>query len=283
MNLDVPKGRYVVAVSGGVDSVVLLDLLAKLPDLELTVAHFDHGIRDDSHLDEKLVYDLAKKYGLQFESKREDLGKNASEELARDRRYTFLRSVMQKYDAKLITAHHSDDVIESIVINLSRGTGWRGLAVLDSDVIRPMTKFSKSEILEYAKNNNLIWHEDSTNASDDYLRNRFRRKLDGFDNDKKRQLLALWSQQKQLKKQIDNEVSNIISDTTEYSRYFFINIEQSVAIEILRAMTKKLLTRPQIENLLIAIKTLPSGKKYTAGCGIEINFTTRFFTIKLIK
>lgn len=283
MNLDIPKGRYVVAVSGGVDSVVLLDLLSKIEGLELIAAHFDHGIRDDSHEDEKLVCELAAKYQVKFESKREELGTKASEELARDRRYAFLRSVMQKYDAKLVTAHHSDDVIESIVINLSRGTGWRGLAVLDSDVIRPLTGFSKSEILEYAKNNNLDWHEDSTNASDAYLRNQFRRQLENFDDDKKRQILALWAQQKYLKKQIDEEVLGLISEGPEYSRYFFINVEDSAGIECLRFLTKKLLTRPQLERLLIAIKTLPSGKKFTAGCGIEISFTTRFFTIKLIK
>lgn len=283
MNLDISKGRYVVAVSGGVDSVVMLDILSKIDGLELIVAHFDHGIREDSREDEKLVSSLAEKYVLKFESRREELGKNASEELARDRRYIFLRSVMQKYDAKLVTAHHSDDVIESIAINLYRGTGWRGLAVLDSDVIRPLTNFSKSEILEYAKNNNLDWHEDSTNVSDAYLRNQFRRKLEDFDDDKKRQILALWVQQKYLKKQIDEEVSRLVDVDSQYDRYFFINVDDSVAIECLRFLTKKLLTRPQLERLLVAVKTLPSGKKFTAGCGIEISFTTRFFTIKLIK
>ena len=281
--LSIPAGRYVVAVSGGVDSVVLLDVLSKNPDLELIVAHFDHGIRDDSHEDAELVGELAKKYNLPFEMRREELGTGTSEELARDRRYIFLREIMKKYDAKLITAHHSDDVIESIAINLSRGTGWRGLAVLDSDVIRPMTGFCKADNIKYAIENNLVWHEDSTNSSDEYLRNRFRRVLDDFDEDKKRELLALWAQQKFLKQQIDNEVLRFTADCTNYSRYFYIFIDSSVAIELLRNITDGLLTRPQLMRLLFAIKTALPGKTFIAGNGIEINFTSRNFTVKLIK
>ena len=177
--------KYVVAVSGGVDSVVLLDMLVskqpsniyQLPttNYQLIVAHFDHGIRDDSNQDAIFVAKLAKKYGLPYVEKRVDLGVNASEEKARDERYDFLRSVAKQHDAKLVTAHHADDVIESIAINLSRGTGWRGLAVIDSDVIRPLTDMNKSEILSYARNHNLKWREDSTNSTNVYLRNRIRR------------------------------------------------------------------------------------------------------------
>jgi tRNA(Ile)-lysidine synthase len=122
MAILIHPGKYVVAVSGGVDSVVLLDHLAGHPEYELVVAHFDHGIRDDSREDEAFVRSLAEKYNVPFESKREDLGKQASEELARDRRYAFLRSVAGKHNAQIITAHHADDAVETIAINLLRGT-----------------------------------------------------------------------------------------------------------------------------------------------------------------
>ena len=79
--------RYIVAVSGGVDSVALLDMLARLSDHELIVAHFDHGIRSDSAEDALFVSGLAEQYGLPFEMRREELGSNASEDLARTRRY----------------------------------------------------------------------------------------------------------------------------------------------------------------------------------------------------
>ena len=132
--------RYVVAVSGGVDSVVLLDMVAQeVAPQRLIVAHFDHGIRPESADDAAFVKSLAKQYGLTFETKREELGANASEELAREHRYAFLRDVAKRYSATIMTAHHADDIIETIAINMTRGTGWRGLAVLDSPGIeRPL-------------------------------------------------------------------------------------------------------------------------------------------------
>ncbi|MFZ1301261.1 MAG: ATP-binding protein, partial [Candidatus Microsaccharimonas sp.] len=92
-------GTYIVAVSGGVDSVVLLDMLARAssrlpsPGPQYIVAHFDHGIRDDSRDDAQFVKHLAETYGLVYESERVELGVGASEELARTKRYEFLRGV----------------------------------------------------------------------------------------------------------------------------------------------------------------------------------------------
>lgn len=286
--------RYVLAISGGVDSVVLLDMFVtdNLPSTiyhlpstttEIIVAHFDHGIRPDSADDAKFVESLANKYGLKFETKREELGPNASEELARDRRYEFLRSVAKKYDAKLVTAHHADDVIESIAINLSRGTGWRGLAVLDSDIIRPLTDMTKLELVDYANKNGLIWHDDSTNFSDAYLRNRIRQKLINLDDDSKRQLLGLWTQQKSTKREILSQVVKLVDGGPQYSRHFFTNIDLASASECLRYITKGLLTRPQLINALIAIKTMPPAKTYEAGSGVKINFTSRNFAVELLK
>jgi tRNA(Ile)-lysidine synthetase-like protein len=278
-------GSYVIAVSGGVDSIVLLDLLAthKNEDTKFIVAHFDHGIRQDSHEDETFVRERATHYGLTYASKREDLGKQASEEKARTRRYEFLWSVAREYGAKLITAHHSDDVIETIAINFARGTGWRGLAVLDSKVIRPLLPYSKSELLSYAKQHTLEWHEDSTNSSDAYLRNRMRAKLTQLDPDAKRQLLGLWAQQKHTKQEIDAEVGKLVVEKASRDRYFYTHLDTPSALEILRKVTYARLTRPQLFQLLLAIKTSKAGKMYQAGNGVEIDFTSRNFTVKLIK
>lgn len=306
--------RYIVAVSGGVDSVVLLDMLANGvtpishflgPNPQLILAHFDHGIRQESKEDAEFVKSLAEKYSLPFETKREKLGKNASEDLARQKRYEFLRDVAKKYDAEIVTAHHADDVVETIAINLTRGTGWRGLAVMDSDIIRPLTNITKAEIIEYAKSNNLTWREDKTNADEKYLRNRVRRKLVGFDDDTKRQLLGLWQQQKYLKRQIDKEVAGLAdivsegrtsdertSDESEgrtydegrtFQRGWFEEMDKSVAFELLRHITDVRLTRPQIEKVLDAIKNFLPSKTLQAGGGVEIVFTSRNFVVKLIK
>ena len=275
--------RYVVAVSGGVDSVVLLDMLAQIPGHTIIVAHFDHGIRDDSSKDAVFVTRLATKYGFPFETIREELGPAASEEKARNRRYHFLRGIAKKYDARIVTAHHSDDAIETIAINIHRGTGWRGLAVLDSDISRPLLFSSKMQLIEYAHQHNLKWHEDSTNNSDYYLRNRLRRNMVNLPADQKRELLALRAQQLDAKKQIDTEVKRLIGDGPDYSRHFLTHIPKIVAIECLRKIMDSKLTRPQLERALLVIKTAQPKSLYHAGAGITLDFTTRNFSLSLLK
>jgi len=283
VGLDSLKGRYVVAVSGGVDSVVLLDKLSRHDDLQLVVAHFDHGIRDDSGEDADFVSGLAGLYGLPFEVCHEQLGKGASEELARNRRYNFLRSVAKKYDSRIITAHHSDDAIDTIAINMTRGTGWRGLAVLDSDIIRPLLDISKQDILNYAIEHHLEWNEDSTNASDAYLRNRIRRKTRNLTDDSRTKLLELRLNQVNLKHEIDSEVRGLVGSGPDYSRYFFGQMDELTAMQCLRYATNARLTRPQLRAAILAIKTSIPGKSFQAGDGVVFSFTSRNFSAKLIK
>lgn len=286
------SGKYVVAVSGGVDSVVLLDMLCRIPGLDLVVAHFDHGIRDDSADDAVFVEELAAYYGLPFETRRVELGRKASEELARNHRYKFLREVADKHRAKIITAHHADDVIETIAINHTRGTGWRGLAVLDSeDIVRPMLHMSKDLIRQYAREHALQWREDSTNQSDRYLRNRLRIRMSDLPAENKQCLLKLHGRQKVLKKEIDNEIERLIASVSDlsgegktyYSRYFFTHIHPAPALALLRRVTDGRLTRPQLERALIAIKTAGHLTTHHAGKGVEMRFTPRHFTVELIK
>lgn len=273
--------KYVVAVSGGVDSVVLLDMLARSGQHDIVVAHFDHGIREDSADDARFVAGLADLYGLPCEAKREELGPDASEELARTRRYAFLQEVADKYEAQIATAHHMNDVAETIAINVTRGTGWRGLAVLDRDSIdRPLLGMTKKEIIAYALHHNLEWCEDSTNGSDAYLRNRLRRKI--TDEALVRTLAESRDKQVEVKNKIHEELTMIVDDAP-YGRYFFSQIEAATAVECLRMITHARLTRPQIERLLITIKTQKAGSRYDAGAGIKVYFTTRHFSLEMIK
>jgi len=271
--------KYIVAVSGGVDSVALLHMLVKTSKHELIVAHFDHGIRDDSADDAQFVSELAKKHSLQYFVKREELGKEASEALARERRYAFLRELAQVHDARIVTAHHLDDFVETVAINLKRGTGWRGLAVFDSDVLRPLVDTSKQQLVNYAKDHHLEWREDSTNASDVYLRNRIRRKTADISYDTKRQLRALHVQQKHLKSEIKKETLQLIGKGPDYSRYLLAYIPQSVALECLQFITGGMLTRPQLMRCLMAIKTASAGSVYEAGSGVKLRFSTRHFSL----
>lgn len=271
--------KYVVAVSGGVDSMVLLDMMVRSGGHDLVVAHFDHGIRPDSHLDAQLVREAAQRYGLQYETKREVLGTTASEALARTRRYAFLKSVAKKHNASIVTAHHLDDLVETVAINMKRGTGWRGLAVLDSGVKRPLLDVEKAELLEYARRNAIEWREDSTNASPAYLRNRIRAEAHVLPTDVKRELRALHAHQRALKREITSEVKMLVGEGPWYSRYFFTHLPTVVAYECLREITKGRLTRPQLARLLYAIKVAKPHSTFEAGEGIRFYFSTRQFSL----
>lgn len=277
--------KYIVAVSGGVDSVVLLDMMVEglLPAKQLIVAHFDHGIRRESADDARFVAELAKKYGLAFETKREELGQGASEELARNHRYAFLREVAAKHDAKIMTAHHADDVIETIAINLIRGTGWRGLAVLNNrEIERPLLGKTKAELLAYAKKRHLEWHEDATNTDTKYLRNNVRQKLIRLDDQSKELLLLYRDRQVFLSRMVDTEIDTATS--APYERHMVIMAPQAVACELLRGIIMReagmSMTRPQLERALLAIKTLGPGKSYVINASYRVRLTRTAFTVE---
>lgn len=274
--------RFVVAVSGGVDSVALLDMMARRGQDDIIVAHVDHGIRPDSFSDARFVESLARHYRLPFETIRYELGPAASEEAARNARYDFLRRIAEKHNAAIVTAHHADDVVESIAIHLERGTGWRGLATHDSDVTRPLLGVTKQRLRDYAEQRGLRWREDVTNESDAYLRNRIRRHLKNLPQSHKDELLALRRRQLAYKKAIDEEVRAIIGEGPHYSRYFFTHVPTKVALECLRSLSQARLTRPQCEHVLHAIKTAAPGTRTEAGSGVVFHFTTRQFSVALL-
>lgn len=260
----IPAGTYVVAVSGGVDSMVLLDLLRRRDDLQLIVAHVNHGIRETAKRDAELVKQTAAEYGLQFELYEVDLGLETSEEVARQVRYKFLRSICKKYDANLITAHHQDDLIETIIINLLRGTSWRGLCSLRSSVKirRPLLEISKAEIINYAQDHQLKWFEDETNQDQRYLRNYIRHNLlpqmRSADQLTDQKLLKLYEKQLTLRTEIEAQVNSLTTEVS-LSRYLLIMWPEAVALECVQSLIaghhgRRLLT-DQAKRALLFAKT----------------------------
>lgn len=258
--------------------MALLDMLAREAKQELVVAHFDHGIRPESDADARFVKALAEKYGLIFESTREELSAGASEAEARERRYLFLDSIAKKYSGKIVTAHHQGDVIETIAINLTRGTGWRGLAVLNnSNIVRPLLQKTKQELYDYALTHNLEWVEDETNQTNVYLRNRLRKKLATLPEASRKKLIGLYEKQLRLKQEIEKNTAGFLSVE---SRHFYTMIPPDCAVELLRAITDRKLTRPQLIQLLLAIKTAPICSIYEAGSGVGVSFSKTEFTLQ---
>lgn len=176
--------KYLLAISGGIDSMVLLDLFRQTSTL-FQVAHCNFQLRDeDSMLDEKLVRDYCGKHNIPFHSIHFDVegfkatGNYSTEMACRILRYDwFAKIIEQNHLDYLVTAHHLNDNIETFFINLSRGTGLKGLTGIKIDsnkIFRPLLNCTKAEILEYAKDNYIEWREDYTNQSDDFIRNKIR-------------------------------------------------------------------------------------------------------------
>jgi len=275
------------AVSGGVDSVVLLDLLSKTSH-EVIVAHVDHGIREESDEDARFVEALAARYGYSYVTTKLSLGANASEHQARDGRYEFLIREADKHDATIVTAHHADDLIETIAINLTRGTGWRGLAVFGNTTIhRPLTSYRKSELYNYALAHHLEWVEDRTNRDQRYLRNKLRARLATMDEEIDREKLAeLWKQQRELKEAIDHE-DKILLEESRMRRHFFTQLDDGTAKELLAAAIERAggtrPTWPQVERAVIALKTAKPGTVSEVAAGVRITFTSRHFSVEVIS
>ena len=268
MDVSVKPGKYVVAVSGGVDSVALLNVLSKQKDLTLVVAHFDHGIRDDSDQDRKFVEQLAADYGLAFVFAEGKLGPKASEATAREARYAFLRKVVKENGVQaIIAAHHQDDVLETAIINLLRGTGRKGLTALDTrdDIVRPLLHIPKAELLNYAQHNGLIWREDSTNNDTVYLRNYVRQmivpKLGKAGREK---LLRLIYEQRTVNAQLDALLLDQV-EPEELPRQWFVGLPHAVAKEVMAAWLRlNKITNfdaPTLERAVVGAKTDRPGQK----------------------
>lgn len=176
--------RVLIGVSGGVDSVVLLDILAKIQrkmNLEIAVAHVNYGLRKESDSDNEFVKDLAKKYGFPFFEEKVKLNGGNIEEKARDIRYSFFNEVCEHNGMnKVAVAHHKNDLVETFFLNLTRGSGLTGLVSMkpkNDRLIRPLLFTARKEIEEYAKANNLKYVEDVTNEDLTIKRNLVRHKI----------------------------------------------------------------------------------------------------------
>jgi tRNA(Ile)-lysidine synthase len=171
-------GIAVLAVSGGADSVALLDLmhpLAAALGLSLVVAHVDHGIAADSRSVARAVGDLARRYGVPFELGELRLGPGASETAARRARYAWLGEVQRRYGATyLVTAHQRDDQIETIVLRLLSGSAPAGLAGIPArgrgGLVRPLLPFTKAELAAHVAARGLSVHDDPANRDPGHLR-----------------------------------------------------------------------------------------------------------------
>lgn len=178
------RGRVLCAVSGGADSMCMLSALQSL-GIGIACAHFDHRIRgEESSRDARFVEEFCAGNGIEFHFGTEDVTAYAqergigTEDAARRLRYAFLEEAARRIGAaRIATAHTADDNLETMLMNLARGSGARGMSGIPPKrgvIIRPLLFATRGEVEEYLKNRGISWVVDSTNYSDDYTRNRLR-------------------------------------------------------------------------------------------------------------
>ena len=184
ITLRLEPGRALVAVSGGPDSVALLDLLAGSQDVhgqELVVAHLDHGVHPDSHQVSEQVRALAATYDLPCQMGRLNLGPDAAETAARSQRYTWLESLAGQLQANVIfTAHHADDQVETVLMRILAGSGPAGLAgmaTIRGRLVRPLLRFRRAELLHHLEEVGLSAWIDPANSDPRHLRSWIRTDL----------------------------------------------------------------------------------------------------------
>ena len=180
----------ILACSAGSDSMCLLDLLNKIKidkNLRIIIAHINHKVREESDKEEIFLKEYCEKLNLEFVSKHLDeyKEKEFNENEAREKRYQFLDEVMKKYHGYyLMTAHHGDDLIETILMRLTRGSNLKGYigikekqVKVNYTILRPLLRVNKENILEYNKNNNIPYVIDKSNEDIKYTRNRYRKNI----------------------------------------------------------------------------------------------------------
>ena len=218
------NSKVIIACSGGPDSMCLLNLLIRLrnkKNLELIVAHVNHKLRSASDDEAKMVEEYAKKNNVTFELQELDY-QNAkfSEDDAHRKRYKFFKSLIKKYKANyLVTAHHGDDLIETILMRIARGSNLNGYIGIkritqneDYITLRPLLSTTKEEIIKYNESENIPYVIDESNDSLKYTRNRYRKNVLPFLKNEDEYIHLKYLKFSEELEEYDNFVNNYIKE-----------------------------------------------------------------------
>lgn len=238
------ESKNLIAVSGGVDSVVLTHLCNEI-GLDITLAHCNFNLRGiESNDDQKFVIDLASQLNIETFIQGFDTNKYAQENkistqmAARELRYQWFTDLSSQLGFDFIlTAHHADDSLETFLINLSRGSGLEGLKgipEINTNVVRPLLPFAREDIEAYAKENNIEWREDASNATTKYLRNKLRHEVIPILKETNPQFLSGFKASiKHLK-----EAQEVISDRVDDVSDDILNVSEDAIYLSIEALNK---------------------------------------------
>ena len=274
----------VIGVSTGPDSMCLLSLLEKIKEeikINIIVAHVNHHVRKESEIEEKYIKEYCSNHNLICEVAHLKPVKNNFEAEAHRFRYTFFKKLIAKYNANyLMTAHHGDDLVETVIMREIRGSSLKGYAGIAMStlhenyiLVRPLLFYTKDNILEYAKENNIKYFIDNTNFLDNHLRNRIRKDiLPLLKKENPNVHLKYLQYSEELlasDKVLQNLTNEIIKKVYNNNRLIipaFLNQNQVIQERIIKLILKELyqdnidiITNTQVQNIIALInRTKPN-------------------------
>lgn len=261
-----PTDRLMLAVSGGVDSMVLLDLIQRLPNVVkpwFGMVHVNHQLREASIEEEKFLVDYCKSAHIPFFVQRWPVKEQPNEGIeaaAREFRYAFFRNVLRDQQAThLLTGHHGDDQIETILMRLVRGGQLESIAGIKeqrsfygSQLTRPLLPYSKKMLYQYSQERSLVFFEDETNKSLDYTRNRYRHQIVPLLKKENTQVLTHFSEFSSdlqdvitvAKKEIEKNTAILCTEKNpfcwELDIHLFLTFEPAMKRQVMQALFNKL-------------------------------------------
>lgn len=273
----------IAGVSGGADSMSLLYLLHKY-DVNATIVHCNYGMRGKaSDQDQKLVEDTASMWGFDVISARFDAADAEGENFqnwARKRRYDMFRDLKKELSADaILTAHHEDDQLETILQRLMRGSGitaWSGMEVWDGELLRPLLTVSKSEIMEFVTSNHVPYRLDSSNEESTYARNFLRNgwfpALNNLFPGWRGNLLTLQDRAAEFNEMAAIIADSVSSDNGSINRESFLELSESVRSAVISNLISvqfpdRSVSKGSLENLK-SLSELQTGKKMQVNDGL---------------
>lgn len=239
LNLDNEK-YIVVGVSAGPDSMALLHYLIKHIKTKIICTHINHNVRKESKEEQEFLENYCLKNNVIFESMKIDMycGKNFEAE-AREKRYNFYFKILEKYQCKyLFLAHHGDDLIETVLMKISRGSNLEGYAGIKKIslfknkyyIVRPLLNYTKQDILDYLKNNNIKYYIDRTNEDTNYTRNRYRKYILPFLKNEDINIHKKFIKYSEILTETDNyikkETKNLVNKIYKNKKFYITDFNQ---------------------------------------------------------
>ena len=283
----------VIALSGGPDSMALLHLLIRLrkeKNINIVCAHVNHNLRVESEDEKIFVENYCKENNLIFEyMKIENYENGFNENVARKKRYIFFDNIVNKYKSKhLLTAHHGDDLIETILMRISRGSnlkGYSGFSLISDrknyKLVKPLIYYTKDDIELYLKENNIPYVIDNTNLKNEYTRNRYRHNILPFLKEENRNVHLKYLKFSETLEKYDNYINSVVNSVFEkvYSNNV-LNITKYLKLEDL--IKEKVLNKILYciygdditligDNNIIEINKLINSKKPNLSCELPNN------------